>query len=99
MKIIKGSSKTGQRWLASTSKSQGSELYHVYGRWSDAKERAMQNCKRAYLEDEGYNFRITGHTSDKFTVAWNFINKETGEVMTRIETADNTYIIDGSRVQ
>jgi hypothetical protein len=30
-------------------------------------------------------------------VAWEYTNPETGEVMTRIETKDNTYIIDGSR--
>lgn len=96
-KIISGASKTGQRLLASAERNQGTELRDVYGKWSNKKETAMHNCKREYLEDNGYNFRITGHNCDRFTVAWNYNSLETGEVMTKIKTGENTYIIDGSR--
>ena len=99
MKIISGASKTGQRLLAGAKKNQGTELREVYGRWSNAKETAMRNCKREYLEDDGYNFRITGHNCDRFTVAWEYVNKETGEVLTKIKTGENTYIIDGKIIE
>ena len=48
-------------------------------------------------ETNGYDFHICSHNSFQFCVAWEYMNPETGEVMTRIETANNTYIVDGSR--
>lgn len=97
MVVIKGSSKKGQQLLAKAEIRQGTELRDVYGTWSDKKETAMRDCKREYLEDNGYDFRITGHNCDRFVVAWNYTNPETGEVMTKIKTGTNTYVIDGSR--
>lgn len=97
MTIIKGTTKLGQRLLARANRYEGTELRHVYGRYSSAKEDAMQNCKEWCRQDKGYNFRIISHCSNFFSVAWNYAEPNTGEIMTRIETANHTYIIDGSR--
>lgn len=99
MGIIKGTSKRGQELLAKARRNEGTELRHVYGRWSEEKESAMRKCWASYVADDGENFRIISHCRDSFSVAWEFPNKETGETMTRIETFRNTYIIDGSRVE
>ena len=95
--MVNGATKKGQALLASTERNQGTELYHVYGRVSQAKQNAMERCKAICEAAQGWNFHITGHNAHTFTVAWNYMNTETGEVMTRIETAQNTYIVDGSR--
>lgn len=96
-KIIKGSTKFGQSLLARANHFEGTDLDDVYGRWSRAKADAMRSCRRLCEEMNGYNFRIISHNTFGFSVAWNYDNSETGEVMTRIETSSNTYIIDGSR--
>ncbi len=96
-KIIKGSTKMGQTLLARASRFEGTDLSDVYGRWSSAKASAMRDCRAWCDELNGYNFRIISHNGWGFSVAWNYTNRETGEVMTRIETPSCTYIIDGSR--
>ena len=96
-KIIKGSTKTGQTLLARASRNEGTELSDVYGRWSSAKASAMRDCKAWCKALKGYNFRIISHNGWSFSVAWNYTNMETGEVMTRIETSSGSYTIDGSR--
>lgn len=95
--IIKGSTKRGQELLARASRFEGTDLSDIYGRWSSAKASAMRDCKAWCDELNGYNFRIISHNGFGFSVAWNYTNEETGEVMTRIETRCGTYIIDGSR--
>lgn len=97
MKVIRGNTAKGRNLLAMASSYEGTELYSVYGSYSSAKAKAMEDCKRWCKESNGYNFHITSHSAHNFTVAWNYINTETGEVMTRIETAWNTYIVDGTR--
>lgn len=97
MAVINGATKRGQELLARANANQGTELRQIYGKWSNKKEDAMRECKREYREDDGYNFRIISHCRDYFSVAWNYNNKDTGEVMTKIKTASNTYVIDGTR--
>ena len=99
MKIISGRTKLGQRLLARASVFQGTELDDVYGRYSSAKASAMRDCKEWCKQDNGYNFHIISHCSNFFSVAWNYDEPNTGERMTRIETASSTYIIDGSRAK
>lgn len=98
-KTISGASKTGQKLLARACHFEGTDLDDVYGRYSSAKASAMRDCRDWCAEDNGYNFRIISHNTSSFSVAWNYINKETGEEMTRIETSRSRYIIDGSRVR
>lgn len=97
MAIVNGATKRGQELLARASRNEGTELRQIYGRWSNLKENAMRECKEKCAAVNGYNFRIIGHTGWAFSVAWNFTNQDTGEVMTQIETSSNTYVIDGSR--
>lgn len=100
MRIISGASKTGQALLARAAYNQGENLRSIYGRWSSKKEEAMKECKREYAQDKGYDFRIISHNRTYFSVAWNYTNTETGEVMTKIKSGGRaTYIIDGSRAK
>ena len=99
MEIINGASKRGQALLARAVRNEGTELSDVYGSWSAAKGRAMKECREKCKAVDGYNFRIISANRWAFSVAWNYINPDTGEIMTRIETASNTYIIDGSRAK
>lgn len=97
MKIIKGTTKRGQMLIEKAGRFEGTKLDDVYGRYSEAKKEAMEDCERWCKEDDGFNFHIISHCTNTFSVAWNYFNKETGELMTRIETAQSTYIVDGSR--
>ena len=97
--IINGATKKGQNLLERARNWEGTELWHVYGSVSRAKCEAMEKCKKWCDETGGYDFHICSHNGFRFSVAWNYVNPETGEVMTRIETADSTYIIDGSRAE
>lgn len=99
MKIIKGSTKTGQALLARASRFEGTDLDDVYGRYSSAKASAMRDCKAWCDAVNGKNFRIISHNGWGFSVAWEYVNDETDEIMTRIETPSGTYIIDGSRAK
>ena len=96
-KVINGATKRGQALLARAARNEGTDLDDVYGRYSSAKASAMRDCKEWCEADNGYNFHICSHTAQAFSVTWNYMNKDTGEVMTRIETSCNTYIIDGTR--
>ena len=96
-RVISGTTKKGQSLLATARRYDGETLDDVYGRYSAAKSRAYNDCKRWCEEDNGYDFHICSHNCNFFTVAWNYTNPETGETMTRIETASNTYVVDGSR--
>lgn len=96
-KVISGTTKKGQSLLGMARRYDGETLQDVYGRYSAAKARAYQDCKRWCEEDNGQDFHICSHNCNFFTVAWTFTHPETGEIMTRIETASNTYVVDGSR--
>ena len=96
-KVINGATKKGQDLLARASVWEGRELWDVYGSVSRAKCVAMEECKRWCEETNGRNFHICSHNGFRFSVAWEYDNPETGELMTRIETADSTYIVDGTR--
>lgn len=95
--VISGATKKGKALLARAQYNEGTELYHVYGSISAAKMKAMERCKARCASDHGTNFHIISHNSFQFSVAWEYMNAETGELMTRIETAQNAYIVDGSR--
>lgn len=96
-RIIKGSTKRGQDLLMRASRYEGTDLSDIYGSWSSAKASAMKDCKEWCDAVNGDNFHIISHNGWGFSVAWEYVNEETGEVMTRIETPSCTYIIDGSR--
>ena len=97
MTVISGTTKLGQRLRARASRYEGTELEDVYGRYSSVKASAMRNCKEWCEQDNGYNFHIISHNTSTFSVAWNYVDQNTGEIMTRIETANHSYIVDSTR--
>ena len=101
MAIIKvnGATKRGQELLAKANTNLGNTLRSIYGSWSVRKENSFNACRKECYDDGGENFRIISRGGSwTYSVAWEYMNKDTGEVMTKIKTADNTYIIDGTRV-
>lgn len=91
-KFLKGSTKTGHRWIVSARNCEGYNLNNVYGRYSDAKKEAYENCFRKYVSADGSkNFRIFSHNTFGFSVAW----EETleGKEYLHIETPQNTYYV------
>lgn len=99
MIIVNGATKRGQQILRMAESNIGRTLRDVYTTFSREKEDAYYACLREKVEDEGNNFHICNANSYQFTVAWEYTNQETGEVMTKVKTARNTYVVDGSRIQ
>ena len=95
--IISGLTKKGSTLRANARRYEGTSLDEVYGRYSNAKACAMRQCREWCEADEGWDFHIISHNCHGFSVAWYYADKETGEVITRIETPRNTYRIDSSR--
>lgn len=95
--IIKAGTKRAKNLLACANWNQGTELRDIYASWSRAKEEAMLDCKRWKCEENGDNFRITGHNCNFFSVAWemDWVDPDTGEVhrATHIETGRSSYIV------
>lgn len=98
--IIKKSTKRGQDWIFRTNGYQGFDLDDVYVCASRAKHQAYNWCLEQYRKDENAeNFRITSHSMQQFTVAWDtiHIDQNTGEVLPcrHIETSAHTYDVVG----
>ena len=98
--IINANTKKGRNWIVSTSTWQGTRLEDVYGNASVFKHRAYNDCYDRYCNDtQARNFRITSHTAQQFTIAWDtiHIDQNTGEVLPcrHVETAYNIYDIVG----
>ena len=53
-------------------------LSDVYKTFSDYKANAMLHCVRLMNEYGGYGLRIIGHNCMTFSVAFVFVDKETG---------------------
>ena len=95
MTTIKGTTKKGQAMIDRADYNEGFRLSDVYGKVSQAKENAWEYCYSLFCREDGaYNFRIISHNTFNFSVAWDIINQETGELMgVRIETANNSYFV------
>lgn len=65
-------------------------LSDVYGRYSDAEERAYDYCMYICNELDGYNFRITSYNTNIFTVAFLF-DMPTGETAMAVITPTHNY--------
>lgn len=59
-------------------RSNDTELYHVYGKFSRAKINAMDRCKGLMHTYGGRGLRILSHNSFSFTVGFEFPHPETG---------------------
>ena len=53
-------------------------LDEAYGRYSTAKARAYEYCRRLYDEMGGFDFVISSHNCMVFSVCFKFIDDETG---------------------
>lgn len=57
------------------------ELYHVYGRYSQAKVNAWEYCKELEAKFTGTGLRIIGHNSSFFSCGFEGLDPDTGEVI------------------
>ena len=53
-------------WLLS----EDTELYEVYGRYSEAKVQAFKRCLKLFREHDGKDIRICSHNTFGFTVGY-----------------------------
>ena len=92
MKILKASTKAGQRVLAMRSRCCWNSLYNIYDSWSEAKQKAFDWCYEQFCNDEDSEaFGIGNANSFGFTASW-LLTYE-GEDALRVETKDNSYIV------
>lgn len=85
--------KQGMNFYRAWERSQDTQLGHVYkSRPSDAKIKAYNWCREKCHEMGGYGFRIIGHNTFAFTVAW--LTCENGRYILWVETAENSYKFD-----
>lgn len=47
-------------------------LWQVYGRWSDAKQDAWEECFKECEDNNGEDFRIISHNQNEFTCGYVF---------------------------
>lgn len=71
--------------------SEARELSDVYDSCSDAKHKAYDYCLELFEKYHGTNFRIVGHNCMVFTVAFEGVLPETGEVGIFVITRDYDY--------
>lgn len=90
MTVINKNTQRGKGFIRSWERGEyASSIFDVYERPSRAKENAFNSCFSQYANEPGSrNFRVTGHNSCFFTVAW-----LDGNGNLRVETAQNSYIV------
>lgn len=88
MKTYLSTTKRGKALLEIASFNEGQHLWDVYGRYSEDKRKAWEECFAKCKEEGGSNFHICTHSGWKFTVAWNV------EGGVRIKTATNSYLVE-----
>ena len=73
-------------------------LDEVYKSYSVEKARAYRYWKQLSRELHGERFCITSHNYNFFTISFDFLNPETGEMMRAIATgrSSHAYYIDPS---
>lgn len=88
MKIVKESTALGKKLIVSGSRNEGTQLYQIYDKWSQAKQNAFDWCYDQYLASEEHNsFSIISHNNYGFSVSW--LCKDG----LRIETPKNSYLV------
>ena len=85
MITVKGNTARGRELVSRAIRYEGYDLYDVYGRVSQAKASAYRDCLERCAEEGGINFRICGHCTTNFTVAWRVADGW------RLETYMNSY--------
>lgn len=75
--------------------SKATELYHVYGRYSEAKRRSFENIKaQAAKLDAIEPVRILSNNTYSYTCAYIYPHPEYGHLIFRVETSCHTYEAD-----
>ena len=88
MRVVKESTALGKKLIAMGSRYEGTDLYQIYDKWSDAKQKAFDWCYDQYLQSEEHeSFSIISHNTFGFSVSW--LCKEG----LRIETPKNSYLV------
>lgn len=91
-KYVKGSTKLGQRLVASGSCWIGGTLRQVYDKWSSDKEYHYNNCYEMYAKmNNSEAFGICSKNTYGFTCSW--VATLHGENVMIFCTKDNTYCI------
>lgn len=85
MITVKGNTKRAQELRYRATNYEGYDLYDVYGRVSGAKAYAWRECREMCAREGGTDFRICGHCTTNFTVAWRV------DGAWRIETYRNSF--------
>ena len=88
--LIKEDTKRASNVLACASIDEGACLWSVYGRNSEAKSDAMDECVNMELNLNGTNGHIASHNTFQFTYAFTFDYK--GKNYTALITRDNKYL-------
>ena len=92
MKTIKG--KVRERFVNAYSMSCKTSLFDCYDKPSQHKVRAENDCMNKMYADYGYDFRIISYNTFAFTCGWLMEDPETGVIMLRVETPENSYIME-----
>ena len=87
MITVKGNTKRAQELRGRAIRYEGYDLYDVYGRVSYYKAQAYKDCLEMCANEGGTDFRICGHCTTNFSVAWRVENGW------RFETYRNSYLI------
>ena len=88
--LIKEDTKRAINILERASNDEGTSLWNVYGRNSEAKSDAMNECVNMELKLDGTNGHITSHNTFQFAYAFTFDYKGTN--YTALITRDNNYL-------
>lgn len=92
MKTIKG--KARERFVNAYAWSCKASLFDCYDKPSQAKVEAENECMNKMYAEHGYDFRILSYNTFAFTCGWVMEDPETGVIMLRVETPENSYIME-----
>ena len=88
MRVVKANSSLGRKLVEIGQNWEGKFLCQVYDKWSDAKQKAWDECYSEFCNTPNtQQFSICSHNTFQFTVSW-----FTPEGM-RLETARNSYLV------
>ncbi len=93
---INSTTQRASRIIRSYNNSKATQLWHVYGSYSDAKARAYERCIWTMRELSGRNLRILGASPNFFSVGFLFTNEDGIECLAYITHCDTYYIPLGS---
>ena len=92
MRTIKG--KARDRYVNAYAMSCIDSLYACYSKPSKAKIAAHGEYWEKMHQEHGYDFRIISHNTYAYTCGWLMEDPETGVIMLRVETPENSYIME-----